>query len=588
VTPRLTLELGLRYEYTQVARDSALQDLNGLSSAVSLKDEVYTQELLDVLGLPASMRGQNIFNSLPTWHQEALMRHVGNTVLFRKPHADRDNLSPRLGFAWDVFGTGATSVRAGISVAQDVFFGNLALLQLPPQLQGENRETNACLLSPRPGWCSLVGAGTTPLDADIRFATTGFLEGGGLLPILPTETQTDRLTARLATGGYLADEMVPETYNWSLSVQQQLLKHYLVELRYLGNHAVHLPIQRWLSAGVPNPYRLPVFIKASDALQTNFAGKPTLANFLASRDLLLAPYGFGGVITQFTQDGQSWYHGGSAMVERRFHQGLAFNSNYTFSRTIDVSENELFTSLMNPRRPYDHLNPFDGKGLSGLHRQHKFTLTWLYQLPTPAVSAAFARKLLGGWQVSGTYIAESGQPVTVISRRDLNGDLDTAGDRAVYNPNGVKNRGSDVNVVLWDGAKASIATTGSASQVVGYVAQDPSAMYIRGGVGAITNLGRGTAMSPGINTWNLTFFKKTPFWGEDRYVEFRCEMWNPFNHPSYIIGNGSVIATTDSATGFPGYVTPGTSQFLDKTIFSGGLGQAPFQRVVQFGLKVIF
>jgi hypothetical protein len=104
----------------------------------------------------------------------------------------------------------------------------------------------------------------------------------------------------------------------------------------------------------------------------------------------------------------------------------------------------------------------------------------------------------------------------------------------------------------------------------------------------MTNLGRNTFSSPGINVWNLAFFKNTPFWGEDRYIQFRVEMWNAFNHPNFAVGNGSVFPTTGNSTGLPGYVTPGTGDFLNKTIFSGGLGQAPFQRVIQWGLRVVF
>src|SRR5690606_15513942 len=70
VHPRLTLELGLRYEYTQVARDNELQTLNGLSNVLSIRDEVYTPELVAFNGLPESMIGQNIFDSLPEIHQQ--------------------------------------------------------------------------------------------------------------------------------------------------------------------------------------------------------------------------------------------------------------------------------------------------------------------------------------------------------------------------------------------------------------------------------------------------------------------------------------------------------------------------------------
>ena len=143
-------------------------------------------------GLDPSLVGQNIFNSLPPEHQQTLLSYVGNSVLFRAPKADRNNFAPRVGLAWDVFGDGRTSVRAGGGIAYDVLYGNLATLQLPPQFQAENRETNACLLSPSPAWCALVPPGGSPLNAPIRASTTGFIEGGALLNVLPTDALTNQ------------------------------------------------------------------------------------------------------------------------------------------------------------------------------------------------------------------------------------------------------------------------------------------------------------------------------------------------------------------------------------------------------------
>ena len=203
-----------------------------------------------------------------------------------------------------------------------------------------------------------------------------------------------------------------------------------------------------------------------------------------------------------------------------------------------------------------------------------------------------------GWGVNGSWIAESGQAFSTLSFADLNGNSDAVADPAYENPNGVRRTGTGVNTVCFSGGTARIAADadgcGGAANVVGYVAQNPNTRFVAGAAGALegvglTRTGRGNVISAGINVVSLAFFKNTPV-GEGRSVRFGAELMNAFNHSSPSIGNGSARPDSNhsNARDFPGYANPASSQFLNQKIFTGGLGQKPFQRVVQLELKFIF
>ena len=134
VAKNLTLNLGLRYEFTTNPRDASLQTLNSVAT------------------LPG------VFE-------------------FRKPKTDKNNFGPRVGFAYSpdfsggllgkIFGEpGKSSIRGGFGMAYDVNFQNLVLLQLPPQLQTEQNPNITCASATPPAWCE---------------TGRGFLAGGGLL-----------------------------------------------------------------------------------------------------------------------------------------------------------------------------------------------------------------------------------------------------------------------------------------------------------------------------------------------------------------------------------------------------------------------
>ena len=214
ITPRLTLNLGIRYEYTTVPRDEGLQALNAIAD--------------DPARRPYLPQAQ-------TRHEQHRSSHR-----FRMG-SDRSR-------PW--------AVRGGAQVSYDVIPNNFPTNSLPPQLQTEQNPAITC---------SLPGA---PRGA--RDPWYGFLAGGGLLQVnVPPTTQAD---ARAATSSFIPDIVDPKIFTWSLGVQHQIMRDSSFEIRYVGTRSLDLPVQTRLnSASAFNPQTgvapltpLPTYINASD------------------------------------------------------------------------------------------------------------------------------------------------------------------------------------------------------------------------------------------------------------------------------------------------------------------------------------
>lgn len=523
VTPRLTFNLGLRYEYVTLPRDAALQQLNSISS-------------------------------------------VPGVIEFRVPRTDKNNFAPRVGFAYApsaqsglgrlLFGSerGASSIRANFGISYGEVFQNLVLLQLPPQFQQELDFATAA---------ALFG-----LDPN-----RPFLQNGGIppRPIPPTTPSA----ARAATQALIVDQVQPYTMAFTLSYQRQLAANTALEIRYLGTRSRKLPVQVRLNGGIVNPQNLIIPTFLSQPTPAQLANLPTLGQLRARPDVRVRPlarFGFLSNLTAFEPVGNSQYDSGSISVVRRFDRGLAFTAAYTFSKAIDDSTNELFTSVVNPRRPQDFFNLRDERGLSALDIPHRFVASVNYDLPFFRNSeSAFLRNVLGGYSINAIFQAQSGQPVTPLSGIDSNQNFDAAGDRTIFNPNGQPGTGSDVIAVDSSGRRVPLGDPNT----VAYVAVNPNAQYIRAGFLARANAGRNTLRSNGFNRTDAVLLKNF-FFGEDRQysLQFGAEVANLFNQRIRTISGVDPLNTA--------FINVNSPFFNNYSIgdFTG--------RVIQLRAKIIF
>jgi Carboxypeptidase regulatory-like domain len=501
VRPNLTLNMGVNYSYQEV---------------------------------PLGARTSQELNSIST---------VPGLIEFRAPKAQTKNFAPKVGFAWSpnfsggmlarMFGAnGKSSIRGGFSMGYDYIFDNLYVLSNPPQLQQTN-------------------------DVDTTVPSTpNFLANGGL-PETPVAI-TSAAVARSVTGSFIPDQEVPYSLTWTLSWQRQFLNDWSFETRYLGTRGIHLFTQNRLNRQAkvaPEDGRLglPTFLTAPsqaqlDALTLTLTQINARSSFVPS----YAAAGFinanqdGPNVIAFLSNGNSTYHGASAQVQRRFSKGFQFTSAYTWSKLIDDTTAEVFSTVLSPRRVEDFQNLRRERALSALDRTHRFVTAAIYEFPWYKDAKGWAGTLLGGFSIAGTYTAESGEMVTIRSGNDANLNGDNAGDRAILNPGGQEGLASTVT-----------ALTRTDGQTVAYLANNPNARYIQTGNGAMSTIGRNTFRMPGINNFDISLFKNFRFGEGSKRLQLRADFFNAFNHPQYVPGTVNTVdpvgttAVTQFNTVFP-------------------------------------
>jgi len=511
----LTLDLGIRYEYTTISTSESKQTLNALSNTPSIL-------------VPGS---------------------VNQRLLFDAPRAPRNNWAPRIGIAYSPGSSGNTSIRAGFGMAYDVLYDNIGILAVPPQIGATN-------------------------DVDLGSQTPGFLASGGLPGGGSGIQVLDEATARANTSAWIPPDVKwPYSINWNLGVQHSFGKDFVAEIRYVGTRGIHLDVQSRInrrSLVTPTSF-LPTLLQAPsqaeiDAMTTTLADLKAPGSFLPE----YADAGFASNIVVDAPMGYSIYHGLQTQLTRRLRNGLMFQASYTYSRTIDNSTADFFTTSLTPRRPQDFLNWDAERSVSPLSRTHRFTLAAVYDLPFFKNGNWFMKNIVGNWSFSPIYTYESPQWATLQSATDSNLNGDSAGDRVIINPAGARGTGSGVVPLLTTNTCAPDDSDCLDTHTVGYAAENPNARYIVAGPGALATVGRNTLATEPTNDFSLGTYKDIGITERFRF-RFGAQFANLLNHPQYIPGSnpGQGLGVNDvtsfltgpNSSSYLNYLTPGNPIF---------------------------
>jgi Carboxypeptidase regulatory-like domain len=293
-------------------------------------------------------------------------------------------------------------------------------------------------------------------------------------------------------------------HSWNVAFQRELPHAFAADIAYVGNRGVDLVMD--------------VDTNASMVYGSGNVGRAQFAQFNRT-----------GTSRTRTNDNKSQYHGLQMKLDRRFQNGLMVTNSYTLSRSMDyVNEN---TTIANP------IDFSLAWGRSNFDRLHSYTLSSIYDLPFGPgkrwMTDSVAGKVIGGWQISGLFIAQSGTPLNITGNNTL---INTPGNTAYPNANGEQKvlGGLGPGLLYFDPTLYSLP----AANVQGNMKRN------------------GGPDGPGFWEIDAALFKRFAI-GASRYAEFRVDAFNVTNsvrwgnpNTAYATGTGNTFGQiTGVATG---------------------------------------
>jgi len=400
-TPKLTINAGLRYEYegpNSERHDRANTYFDfGATNPIAAASQAKYAAIAPTNGalLPASAFAVN-----------GGLRFAGQPGSGHGTYNARAlSLMPRIGFSYQPEPN--TVVRGGFGM----FFDSIATFYLSG---GNSGSTNNATLTPQQGYSattSLNGSG----DNGATFTSTL----ANPFPNGFTQPTGNTLGLQTFLGQSITfqtpDPKVPYNTRWSLGVQHQF-GSWLAAIDYVGNHGVHLPVNRDFDAvsqqylsQLNTAYDKTTFNRLNASVSNPFNGIiPSTASLGSSKTLvaqLLRPYPEFTGVTAYIDNGMSIYHSIQGQLNRRFSNGLSLTNAFTWSKTLDATQ---------------YLNASDTRlwyGISANDRTFRYALSSIYELPFGhgrryLGGNRLASAVFGGWQVQGVYQVQSGAPLS--------------------------------------------------------------------------------------------------------------------------------------------------------------------------------
>jgi hypothetical protein len=508
--PNLTVNAGLRYEMASIITEEAgkLANLRSISQLFA--------------GVP------------PT-------PFLGSPYIM---NPTKRNFEPRVGFAWDPFSNGKTSVAGG--------FGIFDVLPLPVEM-GSGVDGSV-------PFDVGVSAGNTVITPAMQFGCSGPCGVYGV-------------ALKNASGRNYIMEFNPRrnyVMQWNFNIQRQIAPQTTFMVGYVGARGKHMRFQSddvnmvypttglaqvtplvWPAPNTAPPNSMGVCQDGSAPNSSNQCPWP-LPNLSMGR-------------TQMAQfDGSYYYNGLQAQVRKAMGHGVQVEGSYTFSKNIDDGGGSVASDPF--RNSISTLLWFCKacrRGLSDQDQRHVLTVNYEWDIPTPASFNRPERAILGGWETGSILTVASGTPFTVLVAGDALGQRST--DFYQY-PDRVSGPGCEGNPVNPHDASNYVKFQCFAL---------PNPVYRLG------NAGRNSVIGPGLVNLDFSLFKNIPI-REALKAQFRAEFFNVVNHPNFNSPNDNRVIMDQSGNPVPG-PGPNTVASITQMVNS----QQP-ARQIQFAMKFIW